>query len=506
MPAPPGIVPKKYRRARLIPANIYRSIGQGGGATAAGAMRPRERMLDPIRRLALQGMGERRTDGELLEHFISRRDEGAFALLLRRHSAMVWSVCRRILGNAHDADDAFQAAFLVLVRKADSVRPREAVGKWLYGVAYRTALEARSRIARRRVKELPLHDMPSPQTNPEQPGQELGPILDRELSRLADKYRLPIVLCDLEGRSRKEVAHQLAIPEGTLSSRLATARKKLAKRLARLGFAVSAAALGMLLMEKTAMASPSLSLLSSTTKAALSVATGPTAAAGIVSTTVSSLTEGVIKTMFLAKIKTTALVLCGIAALGLGTGGVYYQTRVRADDSPRETQKADQKPSSNAAREPGRSADEWKRIAEDLQKQLIAERDKAKVQELELRSLQEALARQQSSPVPAGPIAAFEKMRAEQEQRINEHRKRVDAIRKKHQELLDMHLQQFEKEMQQNLAAADKMNEKIRAEQAANQPSAGSSQKPASGDKLDRILELLERVEKRLDRLEKGKR
>ncbi len=191
-------------------------------------MSHRDRLLDQLRRVALQGAGERRTDGQLLEHFIAERDEVAFEMLLKRHGPMVLSVCQRVIGNPHDADDAFQATFLVLVRKAASVRPREAVGNFLYGVAYRTALEARGRIARRRAKETSLVNVPPPESKPSEPWHELRPLLDRELSRLSEKFRLPVVLCDLEGRSRKEVARQLAIPEGTLSSRLATARKKLA--------------------------------------------------------------------------------------------------------------------------------------------------------------------------------------------------------------------------------------------------------------------------------------
>src|SRR5262249_20449250 len=141
-----------------------------------------------------------------------------------------------LLGNPHDAEDAFQATFLVAVRKAASVRPRELFGNWLHGVAYRTALEARARIARRRAKEKQVEELPHPaQAEPEAVWQELRPLLDRELSRLPDKYRVPVVLCDLEGRSRQEVARQLRLPEGTLSSRLATARKTLARRLSRYG-------------------------------------------------------------------------------------------------------------------------------------------------------------------------------------------------------------------------------------------------------------------------------
>lgn len=519
-----------------------------GGVSAATTMSQRDQLLDQVRRLALRGMGERQTDGQLLELFISERDESAFALLLRRHGAMVWSVCRRVLGNAHDADDAFQAAFLVLVRKADSIRPREAVGNWLYGVAHRTALEARRRIARRRAKEQSLPDIPLPESKTAEPWHELGPILDRELSRLADKYRLPIVLCDLEGRSRKEAARQLAIPEGTLSSRLNTGRKKLAKRLARCGFTVSAAALGILLMESASMANLSLSLLSATTKAALLVAQGPAAATGIVSATVRSLVEGVLKTMYIAKIKTAALVLCSVAVLGIGTGSVYLQMRAGAADSPQSDRVAQDK--GKGAAQPGeREIDKLNREINQLVKALAEARDETTVQRIEMAQLQaeakvkeaeiielkrlleaartatksakreaddqkrkietmrrEAAERQQGSQVPPGPLDAFERAKAQHEQLVNEHRKRVDAIRKQHRELLDKQLQQFDKETRERIAEAEKMNERIQAGQATNQPSPSPSQKQVNGDKLDRILEYLERLEKRLDRLEKSKK
>ncbi len=493
-------------------------------------------------------MGERRTDGQLLEHFISQRDEAAFALLLRRHGAMVWSVCRRVLGNVHDADDAFQAAFLVLVRKADSVRPREAVGNWLYGVAYRTALEARGRIARRRAKELSLRDVPTPESKPEEPWQELWPILDRELSRLADKYRLPIVLCDLEGRSRKEVAQQLAIPEGTLSSRLATARKKLAARLARLGFAVSGASLAGLLTDSTATAGIGSSLFTTTTKAALLVAAGPAAVAGVVSATVSSLTEGVVKTMFIAKVKMTALVLCGVAVIGAGTGGVYYQTSVGAADSPQENQ-PDQRPTRKAIRGQDRSTEDWRRIAEDLRSQLEAEREKAKKLERHLQAVtnnlrgditvkeakneamrlqaeaqwtqeRETLARQQRSQAHAALKADLEKLQARQDhlyrkyheqsevlssqlREVDEKQSMLQGLRKKLEADAKSLKEQFQKESQE----LENMKTRIaneRAEQAANQPKPNKAPVRSDRDKLDQILERLERLEKRMDRLEKG--
>jgi RNA polymerase sigma factor (sigma-70 family) len=407
------------------------------GATAAKSMTQRDRLLDHIRRLALQGMGERRTDGQLLELFISARDEAAFALLLRRHGAMVWSVCRRVLGNAHDADDAFQATFLVFVRKADSIRPREAVGNWLYGVAYRTALESRGRIARRRAKERPLQDVPSPENKPQEQCQELWPIFDRELSRLADKYRLPIVLCDLEGRSRKEVARQLAIPEGTLSSRLATARKKLAARLARYGFAVTAASLGTLLTEKAATASLSLSLLSATTKAALLAAAGSTAVAGAVSATVSTLTEGVLKAMFIAKIKTATLVLCSVASLGVGTGGVYYQTRAGAADSP-QTDRVVQDNRKSISEPRDREIDKLRRENQQLREMLKREGERKAAYREKLNTfvknwtptIQASLAAQWDQPHPKPePNPNLEDLKAARQQVITEYNRRIEALR-----------------------------------------------------------------------------
>src|SRR4051812_14924501 len=149
------------------------------------------------------------SDGALVEAFVRRRDEAAFEALLRRHGPMVLGVCRRVLGNVQDAEDAFQATFLVLVRKGASIMPREMVGNWLHGVAFRTALEAKKMTARRRAKERDVADVPRPASSPTDVWKEILPLLDQELGRLADKYRVPIVLCDLEGKTHKEAARQL---------------------------------------------------------------------------------------------------------------------------------------------------------------------------------------------------------------------------------------------------------------------------------------------------------
>src|SRR6266496_771723 len=171
------------------------------------------------------------TDGQLLDSIVAGRDEGAFELIVRRHGPMVMGVCRRILGSVHDAEDAFQAVFLVLARKAASISRKELLANWLYGVAQRTSLAAKGKMARRRSHEIQVNDMPQSVAKAPASCDDWLPLLDAELSKLPEKYRIPILFCDLEGRTRQEAARRLKIPEGTLSSRLATARKLLAHRL-----------------------------------------------------------------------------------------------------------------------------------------------------------------------------------------------------------------------------------------------------------------------------------
>jgi len=285
------------------------------------------RLVDRLRCVAGPAGRNPMTDGDLLERFVAEGDPLAFEVLLRRHAPMVLGVCRRVIGSHHDAEDAFQATFLVLVRRAPHIRPPEAVGSWLCGVAYRTALGARSRLARRRAHEMLMPYVPARATERDGLEQELRPMLDRELNALPEKYRRPVVLCDLQGRGRKEVAHALGIPEGTLSSRLAMARRMLAARLKRRGLALSAGALAVFLSHTRASACVSDELLCSTMKAALVFAAGPSIAAGLVPGSIATLSEGVLRMMFLAKLKTTAAVVVAVAALTLGTGGMVYQAK-----------------------------------------------------------------------------------------------------------------------------------------------------------------------------------
>jgi len=284
-------------------------------------------VLQHLRSAVMLRDGAGMTDGQLLDCFIGRRDQAVLGALVRRHGPMVWGVCRRVLGGHHDAEDAFQATFLVLVRKAASVMPREMVGNWLYGVAYQTALKARATAARRKGRERQVGTMPEPAVVAQDVWSDVQPLLDQELSRLPEKYRAAIVLCDLEGKTRKETARQLGLAEGTLSGHLTRGRALLARRLARCGLAISGGALAVALSQNTAAASVPGALMSSTIKAATLLAAGKTAVTGIVSAKAAGLTDWVVKAMLITKLKSaTAVVLAaGILAAGAGAGGLIHK-------------------------------------------------------------------------------------------------------------------------------------------------------------------------------------
>jgi RNA polymerase sigma factor (sigma-70 family) len=258
-------------------------------------------------------------DGGLVQLFVARCDGAAFAELVRRHGPMVLGVCRRVLRDTHAAEDAFQATVLVLARKADAIRPRERVGPWLYGVAYRTALGARRAAARRRAHERPMPELPPTPVETAGVEPDLAPLLDRELNRLPEKLRAPVVLCDLEGRPWREAARLLNLPAATLSNRLTAARARLAARLTRLGLAP---AVGL----TTALATVPAPLLAATVRAT----------AGAASTEVSTLAHGVIRAMMLTKLKPIMGVVVALAAIGaaagLGIGPAGPAARARAPE------------------------------------------------------------------------------------------------------------------------------------------------------------------------------
>jgi RNA polymerase sigma factor (sigma-70 family) len=319
----------------------------------------------------LQHTGGGPTDGQLLARFVAARDEASFAALVRRHGPMVLGVCRRVLGHFHDAEDAFQATFLILARKAASVVKRESLGCWLYQVAYHTALEASATSARRRARERPMKHMPHPEVAPAE-AQDWRPLLDRELSRLPEKYRSAVVLCDLEGRPRREAARQLGVPEGTLSSRLATARQMLAKRLAGCGLALSGGALAGAVAQEASAAVPA-ALVTCTAKAAALVAAGQLAAGA---TPAAVLMQGVMKAMLLKKLRLAVGVAMVLAALG-GVGAAY-----RAADLAR-------------AAEPNKPRDELEALRKEnelLKLNLQVVLEKVRAQETEIAGLRKDVA------------------------------------------------------------------------------------------------------------------
>jgi C-terminal peptidase prc len=264
-----------------------------------------------------------RTDGQLLEAFAARGDQAAFAEIVRRHGPMVLGACRRILGNLHDAEDAFQAAFLVLVRGAPFIRKREALGCWLHGVACRTAARARTARARRRARErrvAAVSESPAAAVWP-----DLRPVLDEEINALPERYRSAVVLCYLEGRTYEEAAARLGCPLGTVAVRLARARARLRVRLARRGVTLSAGLVAAVLSERVGSAALPAALARATAQAAALVGPGNAAGAGVVPARVAALARGVLETMPMTRWKVVAvaflLLALGAGGVGVGLGG-----------------------------------------------------------------------------------------------------------------------------------------------------------------------------------------
>jgi RNA polymerase sigma factor (sigma-70 family) len=285
-----------------------------------------------LRRVVLPGAVAELTDAQLLQRFVQARDEAAFEVLLRRHGPMVFRVCLRVLRRQHDAEDAFQATFLTLARKAGTIARAESVGSWIYKVAYRIALRAGAAIP---ARGLPKYLLPDPSAPEPILGMLIGETrsaVDEEVSRLPDKYRIAFVMCHVEGRTIAAAAQTLGCRPATVGTRLARARQLLRRRLARRGFD----------------ALPTVSLLpvlpaplvSATARAALFDTAAEAAAAGMISAHVATLAKGALRTMPLTKwVLTTAVVL----PLSLLVGGGAFlpqcfqaeQTRVAQPDEAR---------------------------------------------------------------------------------------------------------------------------------------------------------------------------
>jgi RNA polymerase sigma factor (sigma-70 family) len=276
---------------------------------------------DPFLRHIRYLIGElpaaRMTDGQLLERFRTYRDEAAVEVLVRRYGPLVFGVCRRVLGNAHAAEDAFQATFLVLVRKASTLDRVRSLGSWLYTVAYRLALRARANAARRRVRETEAARR-RPETDDPAAPSDLAVALEEELHRLPEKHRVPLVLCYLEGKTNEQAAQALGCPSGSMSRRLAQARDVLLERLRGRGLVCPAAGLAAVLAAETAPAAVPLPLVHETARAASWFAAegGTTAASSAQAVT---LAKGVLKAMLVHKLKLAAGLLLSVCLLAAGT-------------------------------------------------------------------------------------------------------------------------------------------------------------------------------------------
>jgi RNA polymerase sigma factor (sigma-70 family) len=262
-----------------------------------------------------------RPDADLLERFVRQRDEAAFEALLHRHGPLVFGVCRRLLYDPHDALDAFQATFLVLARKAGSVGRRALLGNWLYGVAYKVAARARKQVLRRRLRERTDTDLTAvPEADRSAEG-DLTQALHEEVQRLPEKYRTAVVLCYLEGKTSAEAAAELSCPVSTVKGRLALARERLRTRLTRRGATLAVG----LLVPGAVNASVPTELLKGTFQAAVSFAAGDAAAGGAASAQAVALTQGVLRTMLLSKLKNVAAVLLSVLLVA-GFGGLAYHS------------------------------------------------------------------------------------------------------------------------------------------------------------------------------------
>jgi RNA polymerase sigma factor (sigma-70 family) len=288
-------------------------------------------VLRQLRQLVGGNDAETTADAVLLERFAAARDEQAFEELMARHGSMVFGVCRRVLDNEHDAADAYQATFLVLARKAGSIRKQGSVGSWLYGVAYRVSRKARASAARQRTTEQPVNPMCD--ADPSSPAEwnDLRQVLDDELNRLPAKYRDPLVLCYLEGQTHESAAKSLGWPTGTMSRRVGRGLEWLRERLTRRGVTLPSAALAAALTGAAAEAAPA--ALSRATAQAAVLFAGGTAVGGAVSAQALTLAEGILHALHLARLKAIAAIALAVGLVTVSAGAIY-QAHARSTPPP----------------------------------------------------------------------------------------------------------------------------------------------------------------------------
>jgi RNA polymerase sigma factor (sigma-70 family) len=365
-------------------------------------------LIDHLRRLVVPAGAAGQPDAALLQRFLESRDDLAFEVLLWRHGPMVLGVCRRVLSRTQDVEDAFQATFLALVQKGGSISRRESVASWLYKVAYRAALRARAAAAKRTLREQPVYDTRAAEPADEVLRDDLRRALDEEVNRLPARYRVPFVLCCLQGKTHQEAARELGCPPGTVSYRLAWARQRLRVRLTRRGLALPAGGFAALLSQTTASALVPVPLTTSTLWIALRCATHGAAAGGAVPAPVAALTQGVLRTMFIAKVKMVTAIGLTVAVLGTGGGLVTYRPQdaavARVDDAP--TARPETPPPPN--NDPRKRGQEQAVRSLDLEKQaLLKQFQEVQVRQKETeRELVQVLARYEQTKAMLDRVVA----------------------------------------------------------------------------------------------------
>jgi RNA polymerase sigma factor (sigma-70 family) len=317
--------------------------------------------LRSLRRRIGPGGRDDLSDADLLRRFLEQKDPAAFEVLVWRHAALVLGVCRRVVRRPADVDDAFQATFLVFLRRAGSVRRGETLAGWLYRVAYHTALRAQRTAARRSVHERQAPPRPACERPPAGGADEVPPALDEELNRLPEKYRAPLVLHYLQGLNKEETARLLRCPVGTVSSRLQRGREQLRRRLVRRGVTLTAAGLALLLPREPAVALAVSARIRSFLQAARAVAAGGTWQSAGVSQPAIALGRHVLNRMLLGRLARLAAVL--LVAAAVGTGSALMLHGWGAGEPPEAPAVAD-RPAANAGREDAPAAESPREAAD----------------------------------------------------------------------------------------------------------------------------------------------
>jgi RNA polymerase sigma factor (sigma-70 family) len=292
-----------------------------------------ENVLQHLQRLTVGQAFKKLTDGQLLERFAVLGDQAAFTALMQRHGMLVLNVCRNLLHQEQDAEDAFQAVFLVLARKAVAVAKHAKLAGWLHKTSCHCAMQVRRARARRLAHERRSNEMPRREGGDDTGWRELQGMLDEEVARLPDKYRSPFVLCCLEGKSKSEAALELGWKEGTVSGRLAQARKQLQQRLIRRGVTLSTTLCALALTQKAVAIVPT-ALADATAQAVFAIGGQAVGTSVYLSPQVVDVVQKVIKTMSVAKCKSNLAVFLTTAAVVLGTGALTYRGFAVPTNSP----------------------------------------------------------------------------------------------------------------------------------------------------------------------------